>query len=530
MIFSPSIGDVALICSKAYDIIISFKQAPSEFKAISLEVEDLQSVLEDVKVQSQRAWSPLTRDEQRARSVQRCLSTTDEQLQELQGALDKYNSLGSNAPKLAERARYITENFDPIRERLRQRRQELDMQLSLSNSDVLGKILKIVHERAEDERKGNRRSVVCGSEDADEDAFTVVSQDLQRQNISKPDIDANKANIEAYIDELRQTGRFHRCPGSELNPHDSVSEVGFNVPALTTPTSSSPNPAPLDPVAQFRGMAIRNVSYRTIFNPHLKSNMVREPDTFDVWSLAAKCLSLQQIITRDLLLIPEDERIHFSSILSVLSHFEPFLILTLADSSTDYDFWSRMRAVREYETVQGATVFSRNTGDNEHRRNQENLVDPWPHDLSFDQVGEDLLRLLIAIHSEHEDMLVRSRIHDNKTRARATHTRVLTRTPDDEGNAPVTPGPPKRESRFLFRLPLRKSKSTGSNCSTGSSLLPTHPSKISQDEQEHGENRRTARYGPITISARTFESPRVWDEALKAICSTYIGTITGSNR
>ena len=532
MIFYPSIGDIVLICGKVHDITTNFKQAPSEFKDISLEIEDLHSVLEDIKVQSQRSWSPLARDEKRARTVKRCLALTDEHLQELQGALERYNSLGSDSPKLAERARYITENFDRIREKLRQRRKELDTQLSLSNVDVLGRILKIVHKRVQDERNGNRRSVICGSEDSDVDAFTVVSQDLQRQNVPKQEIEAYKPDIEAYIGELRQIGGLERPQGSELGPNDSISQVELevNVATLAAQTSSSLKPAPSNLVAQFRGEAIREVSYRTIFNPHVKPNMVRKPNTFDVWGLAAKCLSLQQMITRDLFQIPEDERIHFSSILDVLSYFEPFLILTLADSSTDYDFWSRMHAVREYETIQGAKVFSKNTGDNDYRRNQENVVDPWPHNLPFDKVGEDLLNLLIAIHNEHEDLLVRSQSHDNGDDARAAHTQASTRTSDDECKASVAPPPLKRESRFLSILPLRKPKSTGSNRSTMSNSISPVSSQTFENEQMPGEARRSTRYPPISINGRTFKCPRIWDEALKQICSTYIGTVAGSNR
>ena len=524
MVFYPSIGDVALICGKAYDIITSFKEAPAEFKAISLEIEDLHSVLEDIKVQSQRSWSPLTRDEQRARNVDRCLSTTNEQLQELQRALEKYNNLGSNAPKLAARARYVTEDFDPIREKLRQRRQELNTQLSLSHSDVLGKILKIVYERAEDERNGSRRSVVCGPEGEDEDAFTVVSQDLQRQNISMQDIDTFKPNIEAYIEELRQ---IERGPGSELSPNDSVSEVGTNVPALRIPKSSSLNEGLSDLVAQFRGVAMRDLSYRTIFNPHIKSNMVRKPNTFDVWGLAAICLSLQQKITQDLPRIPEDERQYFESMVRELSHFEPFLTLTLADSSTDDEYWSRIQAVCEFELAQRANVLSGYTGDIDYYRNFVRVDTTSFYNMSFDQVGDNLLRLLFAIHNEHERMLNGSRLRDNQSSGKDSSTKVTTiRAPDDEVQAASTLRPPKRGSIFS----LRKSRSTGSarSASKNSSLHPF--SKSIEMEQKRSGNRPSVTYGPITIIGKTLESPVVWVETLELLCSAFVGTVAGSYR
>lgn len=91
---------------------------------------------------------------------------------------------GSEAPKLGDRARYITTKFGPLREELRQRRNKLDSLVDLSDADALGVILVRVDKVFELRRRGQRQSAIPSLADAADNVFTIVSQDLQAQQFS----------------------------------------------------------------------------------------------------------------------------------------------------------------------------------------------------------------------------------------------------------------------------------------------------------------------------------------------------------
>ncbi|KAK4546994.1 hypothetical protein LTR36_001214 [Oleoguttula mirabilis] len=276
--------------------------------------------------------------------MEACVAASNAKLGILSEQIDKYNSLGSHAPKETERVRYIAHNLDPQRDELRRSRQEIDTQLELCNTDALGKILKIVSERAADERAGRRQTVISGGGADEDDVLSVITQDLSRHRIPESDIQTHRPDIEACILELRVGGAFgeedeHAL--TELDPSDSVSQ--FNVSMSTPPIAKHASHSSFstsNSIELFRGVHIQDISYHTIVNPHISLRGISLPGTCDIWGLAESCWALQKRIMRGFEQW-DAAGMHneMAAVMNELSAFDPVLLLALADSSVNKKYW-----------------------------------------------------------------------------------------------------------------------------------------------------------------------------------------------
>ena len=387
MVYAPSLGDIVLVCQTAKAVHSSFKNAPLEFQTITREIKELYTVLDDIRNQAQKSWSPLTRDSDRWDTLQGCLRESCNQLKQLSAELVKFNSLRSLAPRATERVLYITRNFDAPREELRKRRDELNTQLLLATNDALGQMLRIVHDRGEDERAGRREVIIHNSEETEDDVFSVVSQELERHRISEQDVLAHRAEIAAYIEDLRSTA----VDQEELSPCDSVSEADTmtDVFSLARPLRSQPNSN--DKISLLGGVPIQELSQETILDPYYDLRGVERPNAFDAWGLIERSLSVQKELTDRVHFARGSDKQLFRAIREQLSGLDPFLILLIADSSTKRDFWNRMIWARDADRLRSSEV---------SHAGEVIQGDLWPFDMQFHEVGRELLSFLGAIESE----------------------------------------------------------------------------------------------------------------------------------
>jgi hypothetical protein len=334
-----SIGDIISVCDLARKTYTKFKDAPTDFRTAAREIGAMNDVLTDIQRQSEQQWSPLKRDPDSAKVMRSCVADCRSSLQQLSDQMSSYHSLGSDTPELSERAQYMIKNFDPLREKLRQDRAKIDTQLKLCTTDMLSQILKIVSERAEDERTGRKQTVVSSRGETDDDTLTTVTADLQRQNIPSDAIQQHRPQIIAYIEELRKDGEFDEDPRTELCPLDSISEIGSHLSATpSTPVSAASSIGPLS-LSAFRSIPIFDLSFGTIFNPHVSQKDMRIAGTFDVWHMASTAWSLQRRLTQDVSGLAAKDYPSRDDVLAILAEFDPVLVLVLAISSTRREFF-----------------------------------------------------------------------------------------------------------------------------------------------------------------------------------------------
>jgi len=392
MSYSPSIGDVVLVCRFAYSTCARFYKAPDEFQEIASDCRNIAGILKQVDQQSKDRWAPMNRSERSQRAMRNALADCYTTLQQLDEQLQKYNSLGTAAPKAAERLRYITHNFTPILERLRQRRGDIEAQLSIGTNDVVGRIYKAIRELAADMKAGRREStIVVGNIDdgnLNEDTWTVITRELEYDHIPAQELEAHRSEIEPFVQQMRREGAFEEDPPSalaytEISPWDSVTEIGPSV-SVPSPAHQSHKSAisldGVDTLSTFRSVPIWDISYRTIFNPSLNAKGVRIPGTFDVWELARLSWSLQRICTNGLRGISDTQKLALETLGAILTEMDPVLLLCMAESSTDKEYWNNHSTSINYERIS----------------------DKWSSKIpmSFVDVGKSTLRAFRDIHSE----------------------------------------------------------------------------------------------------------------------------------
>lgn len=346
MAYSPSLGDIVLVCRFANTVWTKFRDASDDFRETTREIGSLALVLEDINLQSRAPWSPLHRNFQVASNMKACVAASKTKLDLLSEKMDKYNSLGTKAPKPAERALFITQNFNPLREELRRTRQDINTQLELCNTDALGRILKIISERAADEKAGRRQTIISGGGADGDDVLSIVTEDLHRHRVPQSEIEIHKADIQAYVDDLRASNAFHQDDGwTELNPSDSISQLNVATSVLTlVKPASHPSTAVTGSIELFRGVSVHDVSYQTIVNPHTGLRGLPRPGTSDIWGMAEASWSLQRRLTGGIAqAIEVGFQVDLDGMARMLCTFDAILVIVLADSSTNGNFWPDMR-------------------------------------------------------------------------------------------------------------------------------------------------------------------------------------------
>lgn len=350
MSYTPSIGDIVLVCQFAWTTYSNFHNATSEFKEIARDCKDIHRVLAQVDEQRKDRWSPMNRSSESKVAMLTCITECNTTLHLLSDRLQNYKSLGTATPKALERVRYITENFVPLRDRLRQDRDKINTQLNLGTNDVVGRIYQAILKIAADMRAGRReRTIIAGPNDDQEDTWTVITREMQLEDISSQDLEAHKAELEPYVQRLQREGAFDESAldggdQEEIYPEDSITEVGSPISRLSFARQrpSSRTTSDLLSISHFGGVPIYEISYGTIFNRNITAKGVPRPDTFDVWELARLSWSLQRRCANGIPGIREDQEGALRNMVDHLTRQDPVLLILLADSSTKKSFWARM--------------------------------------------------------------------------------------------------------------------------------------------------------------------------------------------
>lgn len=154
------------------------------------------------------------------------------------------------------------------------------------------------------------------------------------------------------------------------------------------PITSLRQPASGNYTSHFHGVPIEQISFDTIFNPHINRRGFRKDGTFDVWKLAEKSWSVQKKISEGFPVTRGDVQHALNNLQRELTLFDPLLILILTDSSTDRDFWRHMTRIREADTPRSSQC--------EHYKEKSDFL-TWPLHLPFDELGQPLLMLLTYV-------------------------------------------------------------------------------------------------------------------------------------
>jgi len=285
-----------------------------------------------------------------------CITECNTTLHLLSDRLQQYKSLATATPKALERVKYITVNFLPLRDRLRQDHDKINAQLHLGTNDVVGRIYQTILKIAADMRAGRReRTIITGTNDDQDDTWTVITREMQLEDISPEDLEAHRAEFEPYVLQLQREGAFNENAldgrdQEEIYPGDSVTEVNSQTNHLSFAYQRASSIATSDllSISNFRGVPIYEISRRTIFNPNINSKGVYTPDSFDVWELARLSWSLQRRCTTGIPGINENQEVALRAMVDHLTRQDPILLLLLAESSTKKSFWAQVPKVGAY--------------------------------------------------------------------------------------------------------------------------------------------------------------------------------------
>jgi hypothetical protein len=345
MSYSPSIGDIVLVCQFAWTTFSNFKNAPSEFEEIARDCKDIHRVLALVHEQCKDRWAPMNRSSQSRAAMQTCITECNTTLHLLSDRLKNYESLGSATPKALERVKFITVNFMPLCNRLRQDRDKINAQLHLGTNDIVGRIYHTILKVAADMRAGRReRTIISAPNDNQEDTWTVITREMQ---------------LEPYVQQLQREGAFDESAldgrdQEEIYPSDSITEVNSQISNLSFAHHGPSSRATSDKtsISNFRGVPIYEISYGTIFNPNINVKGIPIPDTFDVWELARLSWSLQRRCTTGIPGIREDQKTALRATVDHLTKQDPVLLLILAKSSTEKSFWTQLDKMKPRKDCQ----------------------------------------------------------------------------------------------------------------------------------------------------------------------------------
>lgn len=114
MSFGFSVGDFATLGQLTWTVYKACKDAPDSFKNISQEVLSLHAVLKELEETYADANLPAAQQSRLEIVGDGCRAV----LKDLQGCVDKYNSLGTNSKRTWDRLQWGSEDIAELRSRL----------------------------------------------------------------------------------------------------------------------------------------------------------------------------------------------------------------------------------------------------------------------------------------------------------------------------------------------------------------------------------------------------------------------------
>lgn len=349
MSFAPSITDILELCKFAWNTTVKLKNAPSDLSEIAHECETYYQLLSQVDQELKDPFSPVQVDDNGRQFMQQYIPECSGTLYSLQLKCSKYEKMG-----VRERVGFIAAEFGKPRQEMEKQRNNINLQMHFGTHNMLSLIFKQIYHLSKDVRAGRRCTVVSGrgtaalSNVADPEAKDLIKEEVLRSAPGLPvaAIDQNWQAIESYVEMLQARGGFDELynDAPTILPSDSISDVGER--ASSPRAMSSVGVTEMGWPDHYRGIPIEEASSWTILNPATDFVGHDRPDTCDIWGVAVACTKLRNLCMHRIRELddPYGGPAHsLRSLHELLCTFTPALLLTIARSSSDRDFWAKLR-------------------------------------------------------------------------------------------------------------------------------------------------------------------------------------------
>ncbi|MCJ1263054.1 hypothetical protein MMC22_002924 [Lobaria immixta] len=226
MSFGYSVGDFVVVGQLAWKIYKVCKDAPESFKNVAQEVLSLHAVLKELEeTYSDANFSAA--QQSRLRIVgDGCRAV----LEDLQGLVDRYNSLGTSTKRTWDRLAWGSEDIVELRSRLISNTGLLTTFINASQVTVQKKLDMFMREFRDGKREGSIISTqTVDSLSMDErQAWRAIRKELEEIGISIAAFDANKDFIVNWLKTAIVTGAFEEEAAEEDDSGSLLLEDDLN--------------------------------------------------------------------------------------------------------------------------------------------------------------------------------------------------------------------------------------------------------------------------------------------------------------
>ena len=257
MSFGVSASDVLLCVQLAHKVWKGCREAPRDFRAVSIEVASLHLVLHEAKETADELSA--SKGEDLRQLINGCKSV----LQELEELLQKYKSLGTQSRRTWDRLRWGRGPVKDIKQRLVTSTASLTsfntsltkyvhhvlhltaQSTKISCSAGLARVEKLLQQLVLDHQLGRREGSVISTgnlvsaEDGDEDIWRQIARELDDVGITSDLIREHREYITDWIRMALETGEFKETSSPADSNRGSESGIEADVD-YNSPLSSSP--------------------------------------------------------------------------------------------------------------------------------------------------------------------------------------------------------------------------------------------------------------------------------------------------
>ena len=257
MSIGASFSDVLLCVQLAHRVWKGCREAPRDFRAVSIEVASLHLVLHEAKETAHGLSASQGED------LRQLINGCESVLQELEELLQRYKSLGTQSRRTWDRLRWGRGPVNDIRQRLISSTASLTSfntsltkyvhhvprlvaQLTkISCSAGLARVEKLLQQLVLDHQLGRREGSVISSdnlvsaEDGDEDIWRQIARELDDVGITSDLIREHREYITDWIRMALETGELKEASPPADSNRGSESGIEADVDC-NSPSSSSP--------------------------------------------------------------------------------------------------------------------------------------------------------------------------------------------------------------------------------------------------------------------------------------------------
>lgn len=219
--FSPS--DIIAVVNLAWSTYRKCKTASKEYASLSQEAQSIHLVLKEIHEDVLDPKSSLRRrGAGREADFSRILANCRSTLKDLNEAVDKYKSLGTQSQRTWDRLGYSRDEMKVLRDRLEFHLNVVNAFLTSVNTSALSRIEQRLDDIAAEIRSGKREaSVLSTYGDGPEDVFRLLRRELKDEGVSARDLEEHRPAIKAYLKRLVTSGGLDEQPPPAYDGLDS---------------------------------------------------------------------------------------------------------------------------------------------------------------------------------------------------------------------------------------------------------------------------------------------------------------------